>query len=76
MRQVGIRAAALGAYPHVLLDSVVHRDIRPLAPVSTENVLLGIMSLSALHWWCIALGTVGLAGVGVRRLIVGGKGAA
>jgi membrane-bound metal-dependent hydrolase YbcI (DUF457 family) len=75
VRQVGI-GAALGAYSHVLLDSVMHRDIRPLAPASMDNVLLGIISLSALHWWCIALGIVGLAGVGARKLIAGSKSAA
>ena len=75
VRQVGI-GAALGAYSHVLLDSVMHRDIRPLAPISMDNILLGIISLSALHWWCIALGIVGLAGVGTRRLIAGSKSAA
>ena len=72
MRQVGV-GAALGAYSHVLLDSVMHSDIRPLAPYSIDNVLLGIISLSVLHWWCIALGIVGLAGVGARRLIAGSK---
>ena len=75
MRQVTI-GAALGAYSHVVLDSVMHRDIRPLAPASMENVLLGIISLSALHWWCIALGIVGFAGVGARRLLAGSKSAA
>jgi membrane-bound metal-dependent hydrolase YbcI (DUF457 family) len=75
VRQVTI-GAALGAYSHVVLDSMMHRDIRPLAPASMENVLLGIISLSALHWWCIALGIVGFAGVGARRLLAGGKSAA
>jgi len=51
--------AALGAYSHVLLDSIMHRDIRPLAPFSDANPLLGAISLSALHWTCLESGVIG-----------------
>ena|SRR6266480_3183034 len=54
-----VLGAAVGAYSHVLLDSIMHRDIRPLAPFSDANPLLGAISLSALHWSCLVLGLVG-----------------
>ena len=60
--------AVLGAYTHVLLDSVMHVDIRPLAPWSAANPLLSVLSLEDLHWACAAAGMVGLIGVGIRSL--------
>jgi membrane-bound metal-dependent hydrolase YbcI (DUF457 family) len=54
-----VLGAVVGAYSHVLLDSIMHRDIRPLAPFSDANPLLGARSLSALHWSCLVLGLAG-----------------
>lgn len=66
MRQVAI-GAALGAWTHVLLDSVMHADIQPLQPLSAANGLYRIVSLSALHGGCVAAGVVALLVIGVRR---------
>lgn len=74
-RQVVI-GSALGAYSHVALDSLMHRDITPFMPMTTENTLLGLVSLSALHWSCVAAGLVGALGVGIRRLLAGASSAA
>jgi len=60
--------AALGAYSHVVFDSLMHRDMRPLAPFSDANPLLGLVPLGALHWFCIIAGIAGAAIVGVRQL--------
>lgn len=64
--QVVIGAGA-GAYSHIVLDSLMHRDIAPLAPFSQSNVLLGAISLSALHWFCVGSAGVALLVLGVRR---------
>jgi hypothetical protein len=61
--------AALGSYSHIVFDSLMHSDIRPFAPISEANPLLGAVSLSALHWSCIAAGAVGLIVVGIRRVL-------
>jgi membrane-bound metal-dependent hydrolase YbcI (DUF457 family) len=61
--------AVLGAYSHVLLDSVMHGDIEPLSPFDSANALLGAISLDTLHIACLALGVIGLLGVGVLRLV-------
>jgi len=58
-RQV-IIGAALGAYSHVVLDSIMHQDIQPLSPFSASNHLLGLVSLSTLHSGCIIVGVSGL----------------
>jgi membrane-bound metal-dependent hydrolase YbcI (DUF457 family) len=59
--------AALGAYSHIVFDSLMHADMRPLAPFSDANPLLGLVPVSALRWFCIIAGLVGLAVTGARR---------
>jgi membrane-bound metal-dependent hydrolase YbcI (DUF457 family) len=69
-KQLGTGAIAVGAflgsYSHIVLDSIMHADIRPLAPFSGTNPLLGIISLRALHLFCLIAGAVGVAVVVVR----------
>jgi hypothetical protein len=63
-------AAALGAFvgtfSHVLLDSVMHAEMRPLWPARGGNALLGLVSMEALHLVCLAAGVAGAAGLGLR----------
>ena len=62
--------AALGAYSHILLDSLMHRDIQPLAPFSASNPLLGMLPLGVLHIACALLALAGLGVVVIRRFYV------
>jgi hypothetical protein len=55
----------------VALDSVMHHDIRPLAPFSATNGLLGTVPLGWLHMACLALGVVGAMVVAVRWFVAG-----
>ncbi|MEY2633278.1 MAG: hypothetical protein RIR00_1932 [Pseudomonadota bacterium] len=62
--------AGLGTLSHVLLDSLMHTDIQPLAPWSAVNALWHLLPVSALHELCIAsggLGLLGWLGRGLRR---------
>jgi hypothetical protein len=63
------RAAAVGAfggtYSHVLLDSVMHADMVPLAPFADGNALLGAVSLAVLHAACAVTGLLGALGLGL-----------
>lgn len=52
--------AMLGAVSHVALDSIMHADITPLAPFSQANGLYRIISLTSLHWLCVASGVLAL----------------
>lgn len=52
-------AAFIGTYSHVLLDSIVHGDIAPFKPWSTQNALYHIISVITLHMLCILLGVFG-----------------
>lgn len=71
LEDLSVRAVALGAfagtYSHVLLDSVMHADMRPFAPFSDANPLLGAISLRALHGFCLLAGVVGLGIIVARR---------
>jgi membrane-bound metal-dependent hydrolase YbcI (DUF457 family) len=69
-----VAGAFTGTLSHVVLDSLMHGDITPLAPWSTANGLLGVISLRALHEVCILSGLLGLlvwVGVHGRQRRVG-----
>jgi len=61
-----IFGAILGSFSHVVLDSFMHKDIRPPAPFSQDNTLLGVISLSSLHWFCVCAGVFGIVLLGLR----------
>lgn len=52
--------AFFGGYSHIILDSIMHRDIRPFAPFLEHNGLLNIISIPMLHDICIYSGIIGL----------------
>jgi membrane-bound metal-dependent hydrolase YbcI (DUF457 family) len=60
--------AFLGTYSHILLDSVMHRDITPLAPFSDANPLFRVVPLDVLHWSCVLLGLVAACVIAWRWL--------
>lgn len=59
--------ALIGAWSHLLLDSFMHDDIKPLSPFSDSNVLLGILPIATLHTICVASGLLGLLGMALFR---------
>ena len=63
--------AVTGTGSHIVLDSVMHADMTPLAPFSDANPLLHLVSLPALHWFCIGAGAFALVVIGVRRGLAG-----
>ncbi|GAA5170327.1 hypothetical protein [Viridibacterium curvum] len=70
MRQVAT-GAALGAWSHVVFDSIMHHDIQPFWPFSIANPLLDLVPLWALHLGCAVAGLIGLL-VAVGRWYIGG----
>jgi hypothetical protein len=69
--EIGLREATigafLGAYSHVAIDSLMHEDMRPLAPLSEAGRLTGIIALDMLHLLCVATGIAGLLGLAALR---------
>lgn len=54
-------SAFIGTYSHIVLDSIMHEDIKPYYPLSQANALLGILSIDELHILCIGSGIIGVA---------------
>lgn len=50
----------LGAWTHLLLDSFMHFDIKPLSPFTDANPLLNVISIGCLHAICTVSALIGL----------------
>ncbi len=57
--RVSFVSAFIGTYSHIFIDSIMHSDVMPLSPFSTASPLHGIISIEALHVWCLASAVVG-----------------
>ena len=53
-------SAFVGTYSHLVLDAVMHSDLRPYYPLSQKNELLGIISATQLHLFCVTTGLLGV----------------
>ena len=58
--RVSFFSACLGTYSHVFIDSIMHTDVMPFWPLSPASPLHGIISIDALHIWCVLGAVVGL----------------
>ncbi len=56
---VSFVSAFIGSFSHVLLDSIMHSDVEPFFPFTTNNPILGVLSVSALHKLCLYTGMLG-----------------
>lgn len=65
-RGVAWVSALVGTLSHLLLDGVMHDDVRPLWPLSDAQPWLHAIPVTALHAGCIGLGVLGLAGLAWR----------
>jgi hypothetical protein len=52
--------AFIGVYSHILLDSIMHSDMSPFAPLSAKNGMLYVITIDELHALCSALGLFGV----------------
>lgn len=63
---VVLLSSFVGCYSHVLLDSIMHADVQPFFPFFLSNAFLRLISVSALHKFCLY---TGLAGVVIMLLL-------
>jgi hypothetical protein len=59
-----------GTYSHVLLDSLMHADIAPLAPFSEANALLHLVPFEMVYggcFWTAVVGALAVVGLSVWR---------
>jgi hypothetical protein len=59
-RVASFTGASIGAYSHILLDSLFHPDIEPLQPWSPTNGFRCIVDPHGVELVCIVLGVIGL----------------
>ena len=52
--------AITGALSQLILDSIMHRDMKPLFPFSNENIFLRIVSVENLHYICLGFFVIGV----------------
>lgn len=66
----GVWLGALsGAISHILLDSVVHADVQPFAPLTRSNPFLGWFSIFEVENFLTLLALAGAAGI-ILRLVM------
>jgi hypothetical protein len=62
--------ALIGGWSHVLLDSLMHSDVEPLAPFAHGNAMLQWVTLGQLELFCVVTGVLGavvLLALALRR---------
>lgn len=57
--RVSFISAFIGTYSHVIIDSIMHSDLAPFAPLSLYSPLHGLISIEILHWLCLASFVIG-----------------
>ena len=58
-RTAVVTGAFFGTLSHIVLDSLMHHDIHPLAPFSNSNPLLDLVSHDGVYQLCAVLSGVG-----------------
>jgi len=66
---VAFASAFIGTYSHIVLDAVMHPDMRPFWPFTVGNPLLGAIHVGALHLLCVACGLLGMTIIGLRAAL-------
>lgn len=56
----GITGGLIGAWSHLILDSMMHQDIKPLWPFFKNNILLNTYSSDTIIYCCSCLMVLGL----------------
>ncbi len=58
---VTITSAFIGTFSHVLLDSIMHHDIKPFYPLTDYNFMLHMIEKGEVYKYCTYSGLVGAA---------------
>lgn len=56
---VAALGAFLGTFSHLVLDGLIHADMRPFAPFSQANPLMGLVAHDTLYAAMVVMGPVG-----------------
>jgi len=58
-RLAAFSGAFVGTFSHLVIDAIMHPEVRPLFPWTEENFLFGAVGPGALHLLCFLMGAVG-----------------
>ena len=58
-RTAALIGAFFGTLSHLILDSLMHHDIHPLAPFSNANPITDLVSHDGVYQLCVVLGVIG-----------------
>ncbi len=58
---IAVSSAFIGTYSHLLLDSIMHADLKPFAPLTKKNLFFGSWPIETLHLFCLYSGLIGVA---------------
>ena len=61
-----LSGAIIGAYSHVLLDSIMHSDITPFSPFTDKNGILNTITITELHILCSVAAVIGFVALMVK----------
>jgi hypothetical protein len=64
-----------GTYSHVLLDSMLHADMAPLAPFRQGNAMLHVLSFGGIHLFCVVSGILGFGAWALAQRVWRSRGA-
>jgi membrane-bound metal-dependent hydrolase YbcI (DUF457 family) len=56
---VAFLSAFIGTFSHVLIDSIMHSDLEPFFPFTTQNRFLNLISVQTLHEVCLYSALIG-----------------
>ena len=59
--------ALVGTFSHVLLDAVMHMDVRPFWPLVQGNPLQGLIAIEQLQWTCVVAGVLGIGVLAILK---------
>jgi hypothetical protein len=58
--RVALLSALIGSFSHVLIDSLIYKDVAPFAPFSQVNPMAGILGSASSYDLCVWSGLLGL----------------
>ncbi len=58
-----LATSLFATWSHVILDSIMHRDVAPFWPLSHFNPFLQVVGVGTLHFACLVLGFFGTVGI-------------
>lgn len=51
--RLALTSALIGSYSHLVLDALMHADLRPWLPFTAANPLWGLLSFDQIHLLCL-----------------------